>query len=310
MVLSAASIGHASTGGPPSGMSLGARASGFSPSIATRRSPSFGRSLAGSAKAGATAVARFHPSADRTARKPRRVELSMARQSHAQRLAGLVFSLIFLASFMMAPHQRNRTCGQMPTQRTCHRKRDLHPSTNNFGAAIVLRIAGMTGARVRHVRRPSGLNGSRLQHSRTKRSRPSMRDVDLVVVGAGVAGLTAAMFAGRYGLEVMVVDQIGVGGQISNAERIENFPGFPNPLGGHGSAPRRQDQPEPRAAIFTPARAKRREAGTRHIVRGAGESLRARAVIIAAGSALRSLGIAGEEKLIGRGVSHCAACDG
>jgi thioredoxin reductase (NADPH) len=50
--------------------------------------------------------------------------------------------------------------------------------------------------------------------------------------------------------------------------------------------------------------------GTHHIVRGAGGSLRARAVIIAAGSALRPLGIGGEEKLIGRGVSHCAACDG
>ena len=138
-----------------------------------------------------------------------------------------------------------------------------------------------------------------------------MRDVDLVVVGAGVAGLTAAMFAGRYGLEVMVVDQIGVGGQIINAERIENFPGFPNPLGGHELGPLLHEQAEAAGAEFMLDTVETIEAGgTRHVVRGAGESLRARAVIIAAGSALRSLGIAGEEKLIGRGVSHCAACDG
>lgn len=138
-----------------------------------------------------------------------------------------------------------------------------------------------------------------------------MRDVDLVVVGAGVAGLTAAMFAGRYGLAVVVVDQLGVGGQIINAERIENFPGFPNALGGHELGPLLHGQAEAAGAEFMLDTVEGVEAGgTHHIVHGAGESLRARAVIIAAGSALRPLGIAGEEKLIGRGVSHCAACDG
>jgi thioredoxin reductase (NADPH) len=138
-----------------------------------------------------------------------------------------------------------------------------------------------------------------------------MRDVDLIVVGAGVAGLTAAMFAARYGLQVVVVDQIGVGGQIINAERIENFPGFPNALGGHELGPLLHEQAEAAGAEFMLDTVERIEPGdTHHIVRGAGESLRARAVIIAAGSALRPLGIAGEEKLVGRGVSHCASCDG
>ena len=138
-----------------------------------------------------------------------------------------------------------------------------------------------------------------------------MRDVDLIVVGAGVAGLTAAMFAARHGLEVVVVDQIGVGGQIINAERIENFPGFPNALGGHELGPLLHEQAEAAGAEFMLDTVERIEPGdTHHIVRGAGESLRARAVIIAAGSALRPLGIAGEEKLVGRGVSHCASCDG
>ena len=77
-----------------------------------------------------------------------------------------------------------------------------------------------------------------------------MRDVDLVVVGAGVAGLTAAMFAARYGLQVVVIDQIGVGGQIINAERIENFPGFPNALGGHELGPLLHEQAEAAGAAF------------------------------------------------------------
>jgi thioredoxin reductase (NADPH) len=138
-----------------------------------------------------------------------------------------------------------------------------------------------------------------------------MREIDLVVVGAGVAGLTAAMFAARYGLAVVVVDQIGVGGQIINAERIENFPGFPNALGGHELGPLLHEQAEAAGAEFMLDTVEGIEPGeTHHIVRGATEGLRARAVIIAAGSALRPLGIAGEEKLVGRGVSHCAACDG
>jgi thioredoxin reductase (NADPH) len=65
----------------------------------------------------------------------------------------------------------------------------------------------------------------------------TMRDFELVVIGAGVAGLTAAMFAARYGLAVAVVEKLGPGGQIINAERIENFPGFPQGLAGHELGP-------------------------------------------------------------------------
>jgi thioredoxin reductase (NADPH) len=138
-----------------------------------------------------------------------------------------------------------------------------------------------------------------------------MRDFDLVIVGAGVAGLTAAMFAGRYGLKLAVVEQLGAGGQISNAERIENFPGFPQGLGGHELGPLLHEQAEAAGAEFMLDSVQGLEAsGEYRIVRCAGESLRAKAVIIAAGSSLRSLGIAGEEKLLGRGVSHCASCDG
>jgi thioredoxin reductase (NADPH) len=138
-----------------------------------------------------------------------------------------------------------------------------------------------------------------------------MRDFDLVIVGAGVAGLTAAMFAGRYGLKLAVVEQLGAGGQISNAERIENFPGFPQGLGGNELGPLLHEQAEAAGAEFVLDTVQGLEAsGAHRIVRCAGESLRAPAIIIAAGSALRPLGLAGEEKFLGRGVSHCASCDG
>jgi thioredoxin reductase (NADPH) len=138
-----------------------------------------------------------------------------------------------------------------------------------------------------------------------------MRDFDLVIIGAGVAGLTAAMFAGRYGLKLAVVEQLGAGGQISNAERIENLPGFPQGVGGHELGPLLHEQAEAAGAEFVLDTVQGLEmCGKHRVVRCAGESLRARAVIVAAGSSLRSLGIPGEEKLLGRGVSHCASCDG
>jgi thioredoxin reductase (NADPH) len=108
-----------------------------------------------------------------------------------------------------------------------------------------------------------------------------------------------------------VVEQLGAGGQISNAERIENFAGFPQGLGGHELGPLLHEQAEAAGAEFVLDTVQGLEASGEHrIVRCAGEDLRARAVIMAAGSKLRALGIPGEEKFIGRGVSHCASCDG
>jgi thioredoxin reductase (NADPH) len=138
-----------------------------------------------------------------------------------------------------------------------------------------------------------------------------MREFELVIIGAGVAGLTAAAFAGRYGLEVAVVERLGAGGQIANAERIENFPGFPNGIGGHELGPLLHEQAEAAGAAFVIDCVEGLETtGGDRIVRGTNESLRAPAIIIAAGSRLRQLGVAGAERLLGKGVSHCASCDG
>jgi thioredoxin reductase (NADPH) len=138
-----------------------------------------------------------------------------------------------------------------------------------------------------------------------------MQDYELIVIGAGVAGLTAAMTAARHGLKVAVIDRIGVGGQISNAERIENFPGFPHGIGGHELGPLLHEQAEAAGAEFMLDTVDGIEIdGDRRVLRGATQRLHAPAIIIAAGSALRSLGVPGETEFLGRGVSHCASCDG
>ena len=137
-----------------------------------------------------------------------------------------------------------------------------------------------------------------------------MQDIDVVIVGAGVAGLTAAMVAGRHGVKVTVVDRIGVGGQISTAERIENFPGFPQGIAGHELGPLLHEQAEAAGVEFMLDTIESiAPEGGRFLVRGA-DTLQARAVIVAAGSTPRSLGISGEQSFLGKGVSHCASCDG
>ncbi len=136
-------------------------------------------------------------------------------------------------------------------------------------------------------------------------------DPDLVIIGAGIAGLTAATHSARLGLNTTVVAEMGVGGQIMNAPRIDNYPGFPDGIGGHELGPILHEQAEAAGAEFLFDAIEAIEIdGDRRIVRGAAETLAARAVIVAAGSSHRKLGIPGEERLIGHGVSHCASCDG
>jgi len=138
-----------------------------------------------------------------------------------------------------------------------------------------------------------------------------MREFDLIVIGAGAAGATAATIAARLGLRVAVVEQRGPGGQIMTATRIENFPGFPEPIGGDELGPRLHEQAETAGAEVLLDTVEALElAGEQRIVRCAGETLAAPAVVIATGSALRPLGVPGEADLFGRGVSHCASCDG
>jgi thioredoxin reductase (NADPH) len=137
-----------------------------------------------------------------------------------------------------------------------------------------------------------------------------MPDHDLIIVGAGVAGLTAAIVAGRHGLNVAVIAASSPGGQIINADRIDNFPGIPKPIAGHELGTLLFEQAEAASAQFMLDTVEGlRAEGDTWIVRSTSQELSGGAVIIAAGSTLRKLGIPGEEEFLGKGVSHCASCD-
>jgi thioredoxin reductase (NADPH) len=133
---------------------------------------------------------------------------------------------------------------------------------------------------------------------------------DLVVVGAGLAGLTAGLYGARYGLKTGIVEQMAPGGQVLNVEKIETFPGFPQGISGFDLGPMAQEQAEAAGAEFVMGTAQALERdGDELVVRCEGDELRTRTLIAAMGSSLRSLGIPGETEYLGRGVSHCASCD-
>ena len=136
-------------------------------------------------------------------------------------------------------------------------------------------------------------------------------DYDVLIVGGGLAGMTAGLYAARYGMSTAIIERMMGGAQIINIEKIENFPGFPQGISGAELGPAVQEQAMDAGVEFVIAEASgvSRDGDQKVVVSDAGQH-RAKAVIVAAGSSLRQLGIPGEEELFGRGVSHCATCDG
>ena len=136
---------------------------------------------------------------------------------------------------------------------------------------------------------------------------------DLIVLGAGPAGLTAAMYAAREGIETLMIDRSGVGGQIGITERIENYPGFPEGIGGADLADRLRAHAE-RFDVEVLAAQAIESIDTQmdyKLVRTvSGDEYCSRAVLISLGSNYRRLGVPGEEDLIGAGIHFCATCDG
>ena len=137
-----------------------------------------------------------------------------------------------------------------------------------------------------------------------------MDDFEIVVVGSGVAGLTAGLFGARNGRSTLVLTGGVIGGQLLSVGNIEDFPGFPEGVPGYDLGPRMQEQAANAGAEFRMSTAEGLEpAGDRWLVPTSEGELRASAVIVATGSQFRKLGVPGEERLRGKGVSNCATCD-
>ncbi|MBN2409348.1 MAG: thioredoxin-disulfide reductase [Candidatus Aminicenantes bacterium] len=133
---------------------------------------------------------------------------------------------------------------------------------------------------------------------------------DVVIVGAGPAGLAAAVYTGRARLNTLVLEKAIPGGQILMTDWVENYPGFPE-----GIAPfelvenfRKQAEKFGAAIVTDEARTLRRQEAA-WVVAGQNNEYAARAVIIATGASYRKLGIPNEARLTGKGISYCATCD-
>ncbi len=138
------------------------------------------------------------------------------------------------------------------------------------------------------------------------------QNYDVIIIGGGMAGLTAGIYSARHGLSTAIVEEMMAGAQIINLERIENFPGFPQGIAGYELGPSTQEQAMDAGVeiLMDTVTDVNADGDYLQVVGDGGSAYRAKAVIMAAGSSLRTLGIPGEEEFNGRGVSHCATCDG
>lgn len=135
----------------------------------------------------------------------------------------------------------------------------------------------------------------------------------IVIVGSGPAGYTAAVYAARAGLKpVVIAGSLDAGGALMTTTEVENFPGFPEGIMGPDLMGNMQEQAERFGAeiLFEDATGVELAGDIKTIRTESGDVFRAKAVIIATGSAYRKLGVDGEERLSGKGVSWCATCDG
>lgn len=134
---------------------------------------------------------------------------------------------------------------------------------------------------------------------------------DVIIIGGGAAGLTAGIYTCRAGLKTLMLEKLMPGGQVINAESIENFPGFPDGISGAEIGPLMQQQAMKYGLEIQLGEVDElSQDGDKWRVSAWGQEYAGKAVIIAGGSTLRKLGVAGEEELYGAGVSYCATCDG
>lgn len=134
---------------------------------------------------------------------------------------------------------------------------------------------------------------------------------DVLIVGGGPGGYTAALYCARAGLRCVVLEKLSAGGQMALTERIDNYPGFPEGVGGFelGEKMRRGAERFGAETVLAEVTALRL-AGAVKTAESSEGPFRGRALILATGAEPRPLGLPGERELAGRGVHYCAACDG
>jgi thioredoxin reductase (NADPH) len=136
---------------------------------------------------------------------------------------------------------------------------------------------------------------------------------DLIIIGGGPAGLTASIYAAREGISSLIIEKSGLGGQTGTTERIDNYPGFPDGIGGSDLADRfilqaRRYGVELLSAVAVESIQREEPYVCVHTT--SGEEYTARTVIVATGAHYRRLGVPGEDDFIGAGIHFCATCDG
>lgn len=139
----------------------------------------------------------------------------------------------------------------------------------------------------------------------------AMNVYDMVVVGGGPAGYTAALYAARAGLSVVVLEKLSAGGQMALSWQIDNYPGFPEGIDGFQLAEQMQQQAERFGAQTRYAQVDKIDllANPKYLQTSDGD-IYGKTVVIATGAVPRKLNLPGEEELMGKGVAYCAACEG
>jgi len=134
---------------------------------------------------------------------------------------------------------------------------------------------------------------------------------DMIIIGGGPGGYTAALYAARAGLDVLLIEKLSAGGQMMLTHKIDNYPGFPDGIDGFTLSDNMQKQAEHFGAVTMNAEVRKANLTEKikRIETDSGEFF-SKTVVIATGANPRKLGLPEEEALIGRGVHYCAACDG
>jgi len=135
---------------------------------------------------------------------------------------------------------------------------------------------------------------------------------DLIIIGAGPAGLAAAIYTSRAAVKTLVLDESSAGGQVKTTHQVANYPGFIEPVSGHQLASNMKKQAEKYGTKFELAVeiTDLNLVGDEKWVKADGETYTAKQIIIASGSSPRLLNVPGEKEFKGGGISYCATCDG